>query len=191
MLNAIKQIHPAFETAPAVSMKARQTPLLETYKQDPEQAIVFDFATTDSEKHDVSDPLHSKVFIDQHFMVEQGVSVHRKVGGKSDLPTPGDLLCGAIASCLDSTIRVIANRFDIRLKTLKVSVTGEVDVRGTLRVDRQVPVGFSGFDIEVDIQTAGYLPAKWLDRLLAGAEQSCIIIQSLNPNCNVNITRVR
>ena len=190
MLYAIKHLHPAFNPAPDVDMKERQKPLIECYKESPEQAIVLDFATTNSDSHDAGDPLHSKVFIDKHFMVEQGVSVHRKVGGESDLPAPGDLLCGAIASCLDSTIRVIANRFDIKLKRLKVSATGIVDVRGTLRVDRDVPVGFSGFDIQVDIQPAGYLPAKWLDRLLAGAEQSCIVIQSLNQTCDVNVARL-
>jgi hypothetical protein len=35
---------------------------------------------------------------------------HTAVGGESDYPVPGELLCAAVASCLDSTIRTIANR---------------------------------------------------------------------------------
>ena len=189
MLNTLKHLHPAFETQPLVSMKSRQAPLIEHYTQNPKDAIVYDFACTDSKQHPANDPLHTKVFIDKQHQVEHTVSVHKKVGGQSDFATPGDLLCGSIAACLDSTIRVIANRFDIKLKYLQVAVAGKVDVRGTLRVDRKTPVGFTSFDVRVDIQAAGKIPSKWIDRLIEGAEKSCVVMQTLSKNCDINITR--
>lgn len=68
--------------------------------------------------------------------------IHRAVGGYHDAPNPGDILCAALASCLDSTIRIIADRLGITLTSLEVDVTAEVDVRGTLVVNRDIPVGF-------------------------------------------------
>ena len=43
-------------------------------------------------------------------------------GGLGDLPVPGDILCAALASCTDSTIRVVANMFGIELLELAVDV---------------------------------------------------------------------
>ncbi len=43
---------------------------------------------------------------------------------------------------MDSTAHIIADRLGITLTLLEVEVTAEVDVRGTLLVDRNVPVDF-------------------------------------------------
>jgi uncharacterized OsmC-like protein len=117
------------------------------------------------------------------------VGVHMAVGGDSDQPTPGDILCGAIAACLDSTLRIVANRVGVRLKTLSVHASGRVDVRGTLRVDKNVPVAFSHFDVTVDIKAAGFIPGKMLDKLLRAAEKSCIVIQTLKNGPEITVSR--
>lgn len=59
-----------------------------------------------------------------------------------DAPNPGDMLCGALAACMDSTIRKVADHLGVTLTSLEVKVAAEVDVRGCLAVDRKVPVGF-------------------------------------------------
>jgi uncharacterized OsmC-like protein len=64
------------------------------------------------------------------------------VGGPHDAPTPGDMLCAALAACQDSSIRMVANLYSIELKFLQVCVEADVDVRGTLAVDENVPVVF-------------------------------------------------
>jgi uncharacterized OsmC-like protein len=55
------------------------------------------------------------------------------------------MLCAALAACLDSTIRIIADHLDVTLSSLEVGVTAEVDVRGTLLMDRKVPGGFQNY----------------------------------------------
>ncbi len=60
------------------------------------------------------------------------VGVHRAVGGPHDMPTPGDLLCAALASCQDSAVRMVANRLGVEILALEVRVTAQVDVRGAL-----------------------------------------------------------
>ena len=60
------------------------------------------------------------------------VGVHRTIGGLHDAPTPGYILCAALAACQDSSVRMVANILGITLEYLEVEVTGDVDVRGTL-----------------------------------------------------------
>ena len=57
-----------------------------------------------------------------------------------------------------------------------------VDVRGTLRVDDTIPVGFQAIEIEVDLQPIMQLAEVTLRAILNAAEHSCVVIQTLrNP----------
>lgn len=170
-------------------IKPRQEELAKIYHLTPAKATVLDYASTDSAICPSDDAIHSYVTIDKKHRAGQPVSVHRAVGGESDAPTPGDILCGAIASCLDTAIRVIANRYGLKLKRLKVEVCGKVDVRGTLRLHRGVPVRFSAFDVVVHIKMTSRLQEVWVNRLIRGAKQSCIVLQSLNPACEITVRR--
>ena len=177
MLNVLQKLPPRqFER---VDMKARQMPLQDSYAENAGEAIVIDHGSTSSKVVEATHPLQTAVTFCNRNPVEIPVGVHSKVGGDSDNPTPGDILCGAIAACLDSTIRIISNRFGLKLKLLEIDVRGTVDVRGTLRVDKSVPVGFQRFDVDVRIKPAGFVPGRMLDRLLEGAETSCIVIQTV------------
>ena len=187
MVNILKKSAPPPDR---VDMKARQTPLMEQYAEDAASAIVFDHGGTSSEHVSAGNPLESAVTFCNRNPATISIGVHEKVGGDSDYATPGDVLCGAIAACLDSTIRIICNRLRVSLLHLAVDVTGTVDVRGTLRVDKSVPVGFSHFDVAVQIKTAGYIPGRMIDKLLAAAESSCVVIKSLNPDIDVRVRRV-
>ncbi len=178
-----------FTSAPKQdSIKARQTLLIQKYSTNPGAAMVFDKAHTSSKYVDPNNPFESAVKIDKREQVFP-VGVHKAVGGESANATPGDILCGALAACFDSTLRIIANRFDLKLRHLSVNVTGKVDVRGTLRTDRAVPVAFQAFDIVVDIKPKGFVPSKYIDKLITGAEQSCIVMQTLKPGCEITVRR--
>jgi uncharacterized OsmC-like protein len=176
------------ENQSLVKMKDRQQPLMDQYKLDSSDALVLDHAHTSSEWTDLDNPLATAVRFDKSDQ-HTPIGVHHAVGGDSDMPTPGDILCGALAACLDSTIRIIANRFDLKLKKLNVEVVGKVDVRGTLRVDRKVPVAFQSFEVTVDVKARGFVPGKFLDRLIAGAEQSCIVMQTLSAGSEITVSR--
>ncbi|WP_394369736.1 hypothetical protein [Flavihumibacter profundi] len=53
-----------------------------------------------------------------------------------------------MASCFETALRMIANRLQIALYKTKVRATANVDVRGTLKVDKNVPVHWVYFRIE-------------------------------------------
>ncbi|WP_057460920.1 OsmC family protein [Pseudovibrio sp. POLY-S9] len=114
--------------------------------------------------------------------IDLPISVHKAVGGESDFPCPGEILAAALASCLDTAIRMIANLMKMELKNLEVKVSLGADVRGTLMMNDQIPVGFQSVHVEVDIKTSSDVPDKSLAVLLNAAEKSCVILQTLrNP----------
>jgi uncharacterized OsmC-like protein len=168
--------------APAIVMLDRQTPLIERYKANPDTARITDHATSSSARISAADPLYGEVIFGDINETTLSIGVHKAVGGESDLPIPGEILCGAIASCLDTVIRIVANRLGLTLTRLAVHVDAHVDLRGTLRVDPAVPAGFSDIDIRVDFDTEQSIPPEMRKAILKGAEQSCVVLQTLrNP----------
>ena len=117
------------------------------------------------------------------------VSVHKAVGGESDFPCPGEILAAALASCLDTAIRMIANLKGIELTHLQVHVSLGADVRGTLMTGDNVPVGFQTALMKVDLQTKPELSKSHLNTLLGAAERSCVILQTLRRPPTVQIER--
>ena len=164
----------------------RQDLLMADYKKNPEKALVTDFATTRWNGVSAACALHTAVTPDKG--AAYPIGVHTAVGGESDFATPGDLLCAAIAACLDSTIRLITNRLGVSLMHLSIDVEGDVDVRGALRVCEQTPVGFQRFRICVDMQTAIALPAASRAAIIAAAEQSCVILQTIRGNPELSMS---
>lgn len=182
MSSANEKFEQALGLAISVNMKDRQAPLMAEYKRNGKQVNITDSARTSSARVPAATALYSEVIAGHGDTDTYSIGVHEAVGGLSDFPTPGDVLCAAIASCLDSTIRIIASRLSIPLKSLSVCVQARIDVRGTLRVDDSVPVGFQGVDVEVDLQAMMQLPESTLNMILKAAEHSCVVIQTLrNP----------
>ncbi len=167
-------------------MKERQDPLMADYRANPENAAITDFATTRQNDVAPNIALHTAVRPDKGKIYPIGV--HRAVGGESDFATPGDLLCAAIAACLDSTIRIIANRLGLHLTRLAVDVAGDIDVRGTLRVCEETPVGFQTIDIHVDLETAADLAPASRAALIAAAEHSCVVLQTIRQNPAISMS---
>ncbi len=156
----------------------RQNPLIAMYRQEAQEALIIDQAHTIYQP-DLG-PFHGMIcFGRPEIAATLKFGIHSAVGGFHDMPNPGDLLCGALAACLDSTIRIIADRLGIELDHLLVKVRGEVDVRGTLLVDKSVPVGFQSMHCQVTIKPADHVGESSTRRLLAAAEHSCVNLQSL------------
>lgn len=161
-----------------VDVRARQDPLRERYEDHPEEAHITDRARTVDGVE--VDPFHGATEPgSQDYGVEWEFAIHEAVGGFHDGPNPGDVLCAALACCLDSTIRMIARRLGVTLNSLEVDVAADVDVRGTLVVDREVPVGFQSMSCHVDVEAADGTDPTVLETLLEAAEYSCVNLQTL------------
>ncbi|MDF1643302.1 MAG: OsmC family protein [Pseudomonadales bacterium] len=157
-------------------MAKRQAPLVASYTQNPQKAITTDFASSRCAQPQIDDPLKGAVTAGNHTIP---IAVHSAVGGESDGPVPGDILCAALASCMDSTIRIIANHLGLELLALEVQVSAVVDVRGTLCVDPNVPVGFQKMHISTVLNAVEGSSERAIDLLHQRAEYCCVILQTL------------
>lgn len=168
-------------------VKQRQDPLRERYRSAANEALITDFARTIDDG--AADPFHGVVVPGEGYGTQWHFGIHRAVGGDHDLPNPGDMLCAALASCLDATIRMVADRLQIRIEALEVAVSAEVDVRGALLVDRSAQVGFQHMQCRLRLRPAGDPDSAKLQMLLAAAEHSCVVLQTLRTGVPVE-TRV-
>jgi uncharacterized OsmC-like protein len=99
-----------------------------------------------------------------------------------DAPTPGDILCAALAACQDSAVRIVANLLGVELEFLAVEVTADCDVRGAMAIDKQVPVGFQAMRCNVRLQAREGTNPGLLEKLRVAAERCCVVQQTLrNP----------
>ena len=166
-------------------VKERQDPLRERYRIAPHEAWIVDAAVTVA--NSAEDPFHCTVAPGHGFDALLQAGIHRAAGGYHDRPNPGDILCAALASCLHSTLQIIADRLEIPIVSLGVSAWAEADVRGTLLVDRNVPVGFQKMKCEVRLEPAANVPPEKVKMLLAAAEHSCVVLQTLRSGVQVQM----
>lgn len=170
------------------AVQRRQGPLRDRYRRLPDEAWITDGAQTVNGCG--ADPFHGAVAPANSSGAPLRFGIHRAVGGDHDYPNPGDLLSAALAACLDSTMRMLADHLGIRLASLEVEVKAECDVRGCLLVARAVPVGFQRMHCRVRLQPEGEVDAEQLQMLVAAAENSCVVLQTLRNGVAVETTTV-
>jgi len=159
--------------------------LNEKYRKDAASAWITDSAEVIG--INLHDPFRTTVSINDKMKVPFKIGVHKAVGGDHDFPNPGDLLCASLASCFESTIRLISNKFKIELVETKINVNAQIDVRGTLMIDKSVPVEFQSMHIDALI-IAKKTNEKLLQTLIKGTEQSCIVYQTLKRGISITLT---
>lgn len=171
---------PELQPAHPGMMRARHEPLMALYRVEPAAARVVDGARTAAGSASRHDPVHGELVVGTSQPIRVPMSIHSAVGGDHDGPNPGDYLAAALAGCFDSTMRIIANRLDIVLEDLQVSVGAEVDVRGTLMIDPEVPVGFHRMTVNVRAVPAPGTSDRMMGILLDATRRSCITLQTLS-----------
>ncbi|HEU0164186.1 MAG TPA: OsmC family protein, partial [Thermomicrobiales bacterium] len=105
------------------------------------------------------------------------IGAHVAVGGLDDLACSGDVFLASLAACQELTIRLVAASMGIELKRLHLRVEGDWDVRGTLAVSRESPIGFTAIRILVDLDVDA--PADRIERMLRSAERFCVVSATL------------
>jgi uncharacterized OsmC-like protein len=174
-------------TQETVDVHDRQMPLYERYEETPDEASITDRAVATGGVG--MDPFHGVVEPgSRNYGVAWEFGIHRAIGGFHDAPNPGDILCAALATCLDSTTRIVAARLGVTLEHLEVAVTADLDVRGTLVVERDVPVGFQSMQCHVDVRAEDGTDPELLETLLETAEYSCVNMQTLHSGVPVETT---
>ena len=133
-----------------------------------------------------TDPFHGEVEVGSGYGTSLRYGLDRYIGGLHDAPSPGDLLCAALAACADGAIRMIANLLEVELTELEVEVTGELDVRGCLGADPDVRVGFEALDCRVGLAAVDGSDPRRLKALVTAAERFCVNLDTLRGGIEVN-----
>ncbi|MCA9672514.1 MAG: OsmC family protein [Myxococcales bacterium] len=160
-------------------VRTRQGYLRAHYARSPEDAWVIDTASSEMASAPSQDPQHARIKLGRNDRQGVDIGVHKAVGGLCDLPNPGEILCGALAACTDSTIRMAAAAVNVPIEELSVHVAAKVDTRGTLFVSPDTPVGFQQMSVRIKLRLAEGTEPRLRDKLLSLARHCCIVMQTL------------
>lgn len=154
-----------------MDLRATQKPLKEKYRNDPASARITLAATSDQTDSLMACSLEvgQKIFEAQ---------AHSGVGGTGTAACSGDLLLGALAACAQLTCQLVATAMNIPFEHIQVEVEGELDLRGTLGLSREAPVGFDDIHAKFYI-TAPDATEQQLATLKEKTEQYCVVMQTL------------
>lgn len=151
-------------------LRALQAPLKERYRAAPEQAVITLSATGALDEHAVSCRVDTG-----RALVEAGL--HPATGGSGLLACSGDLLLQALVACAGVTLRAVATALAIPVRGGQVRADGDLDVRGTLGVSRDAPVGFRAIRLHFTLDTDA--TAEQLASLERLTERYCVVLQTL------------
>lgn len=160
-----------------INLRELQTPLKAEYQEHPEAARIT--LRVKSSASDLADPLHCAISPEANPEVVWRSGAHPGVGGPGDVPCSGDVLLGALAACQEITLRMVAAAMGIELEALEVEAIGDLDLRGTLGVDREAPVGFSNIRCEARVTVKDGGRPERARRLLENAERYCVVLNTL------------
>jgi uncharacterized OsmC-like protein len=82
---------------------------------------------------------------------------------------------------------MIADFLGVEILDLRVEVTGEVDVRGALAIDRSVKVGFRSMNCHVHLRVPQSTEQPRLAALRKQAEASCVNLDTLRSGVPVAV----
>lgn len=154
-----------------MDLKSVQKPLKEQYRSDPSTSRI----TLTAKGSQIETPIACSVAVGRAIYQAQA---HAGVGGAGTAACSGDLLLGALSACAQITCQMVATAMGIPTKSIEVTVEGDLDLRGTLGIAKDVPVGFEQIRLKFNIQAPEATPDQ-LRALREKTEQYCVVMQTL------------
>jgi uncharacterized OsmC-like protein len=146
-----------------------QRPLKDRYRTAPDQAVITLQAEAELSSMEVACSIQTG-----KALVTAGL--HPATGGDGTLACSGDMLLQALTACAGVTLRSVATNRGLEVSGV-IRAEGELDFRGTLGMDRSVPVGFRSIRLQFDLQSD--CTEEQLDELIATTERYCVVYQTL------------
>ena len=154
-----------------MDLRAVQQPLKDSYRADPDQARI----TLTARGGAADAPIACSVDLGRAIYEAQA---HVGVGGAGTAACSGDLLLGALAACAQLTCQMVATAMGLEVRSIETLVEGDLDLRGTLGLDREVGAGFTDLRLSFAVD-APDASQEDLDALLRKTERYCTVAQTL------------
>ena len=159
-------------------LRALQKPLKDRYREDPASALITLRAEGELDGAGISCSVATG-----RALVDAGL--HPATGGTGTLACSGDMLLEALVACAGVTLRSVATSLELPVAGT-VRAEGDLDVRGTLGVDKEAPVGFRAirlvFELEHDATD------EQLATLLRLTERYCVVMQTITGGVPVDVS---
>jgi uncharacterized OsmC-like protein len=155
----------------AMDLRSLQKPLKEQYRKDPSASQI----TLRAKGGQTDVPVSCSVDIGR---AVYNAEAHKGVGGGGTGACSGDLLLGALAACAQITCQMVAVAMGIPTERIEVTVEGDLDLRGTLGISKEVPVGFENVHLHFDVAAPKATPEQ-MRGLQEKTEQYCVVMQTL------------
>ncbi len=161
-------------------LSAIQAPLKQEYRDDPSAALV-----TLRASGQLGEGISCSVQTGRA-IAEAGL--HPATGGDGSQLCSGDMLLEALVACAGVTLRAVATSLGFEIRGGTVRAEGDLDFRGTLAVDKGVPVGLTDIRLSFELDTDA--DADQLATLCRLTERYCVVLQTLrsSPTCTTTIT---
>ena len=158
-------------------LKTIQAPLKARYRVEPNSALV-----TLSASGSIGEGVTCSVETGRAIAK---AGLHPASGGDGSLLCSGDMLLEALAACAGVTLRAVATSLEIPVAG-SVHAEGELDFRGTMAVDRDIPVGFRAIRLEFDLESdAG---PEQIETLIRLTERYCVVLQTMKTTPTLSVT---
>lgn len=154
-----------------MDLRETQRPLKDGYREDPARALVTLSARGAAGEEVVG------CSVDLGRAIQEA-EAHPGVGGPGTGACSGDLLLGALAACAQLTCQMVASAMGIEAERIEAVVEGDLDLRGTLGIDREVSAGFTEIRLRFEIDAPG-ASEKELAKLVEKTECYCTVLQTL------------
>lgn len=162
-----------------MNLREIQKPFKTQYRSDPNSARI----TLKAQGSQTETPISCSVDIGRAVYQAEA---HKGVGGAGTAACSGDLLLGALAACAQITCQMVAIAMGIATNRIEVTVEGDLDLRGTLGISKEAPVGFETIRLHFDID-APEATEEQLQGLREKTEQYCVVMQTLTTPPNIQV----
>ena len=163
-----------------MDVRELQRPLKKQYRSDPSTALITLRAT--GSQGDA--PIACSVEVGRAVHEAQA---HRGTGGAGTAACSGDMLLGALAACAQVTCQMVAASMGIDVTRIGVEVEGDLDLKGTLGIDAEAPVGFSSMRLSFDIE-APDASEEELAKLQDKTQKYCVVLATLKEPPAVDVS---
>src|SRR6202011_5615982 len=123
-------------------LRELQAPLKARYREDADAALVTLRAVGSLDADGIACRVETG-----RALIEAGL--HPATGGTGMQACSGDMLLQALVACAGVTLAAVATALGVKLRGGRLSAEGDLDIRGTLGIAKDAPVGFKEIRLRI------------------------------------------